>query len=97
MLDAVSDVVRRLISHIQVASLTKIHFTHVSLDTLMSINFQNSLRVKHSVGRKVCTKPNKMGLTSEIHMVEGENHVLQVVLCHLLLYCGVHAPPVNKQ
>lgn len=45
---------------------------------------------------KFATKPEKMGLTPEIHMVEGEIHVLQVVLCHLFLYCGMHASPVNK-
>lgn len=42
-------------------------------------------------------KPDKMGLIPVTNMLEGENQVLQVILCHLLLYCSVYATPANKQ
>lgn len=42
-------------------------------------------------------KPDKMCLIPATNMVKGENEVLQVILCHPLLYCGVYATLANKQ
>lgn len=39
------------------------------------------------------TKPGKVVEMPGINMVEGKNKLLQVVLCPLLLYCGVCVPP----